>query len=128
MKFLTINAKFCFVFLFLIIIHNINCIKVKQNLIEKAPIVSIFDVLERPKAKAHPITRTTSFFSKFDTHYEKNFNVKPSVIMNNCEVMSDVMLCSNNYFCVWDNKIKKCVEKIESTHNKDKETIEFSIN
>ena len=128
MKFLTISGKFCLVFLFLLFIHNIYCIKLKQNLIEKAPHVSIFDVLERPITKTNPITKTTSFFSNFDTHYEKNFNVKQSVLMNNCEMMTDVILCSNNYFCVWDNKIKKCVERIESTHYKDKEMIEFSIN
>ena len=128
MKFISINVKYCIVFLFLICIHNINSIKLKQNLIEKAPHVSIFDILEKPKSQIKKSVKTTSFFSKFDTHYEKNFEVKPSVIMNNCDTMTDVMLCSNNYYCAWDNMIKKCVERKENINNKDNELIEFSIN
>ena len=85
--------------------------------------ISVFDILKTTPSSS------SSVFSHIDTHYEASFSIKPNLIITDCSLMTDAMLCVNNFYCAWDNIISKCVESahIHIMHKENKK-IYFAYN
>lgn len=104
--------------IFIILTQKTNSLKFKSS----STNISVFDAIKT-------IPSSSSIFSHIDTHYEANFSIKPGLVITECTLMTDPLLCVNNYYCAWDNLISKCVDSTQNEiSHKDNNKIYFKHN
>ena len=85
--------------------------------------INVFDIFNSTPSSS------SSVFSHIDTHYEANFLIKPNLIITDCSLLTDAMLCVNKFYCAWDNIISKCVDSAQNQiSHKDNKKIYFTHN